>query len=99
MSMPHECKCGICGHPLWGSPLGQLPTLEDRQSSELLAKVSRAAGARDLASAIHKIAPELAEALAKRWEEIQRNERDALDEFLTFLRSPPQHREPHADQA
>jgi hypothetical protein len=53
-----------------------------------LAKVSRAAGARDLASAIQKIAPELAEALAKRWEEIQKSERDALDEFLTFLRSP-----------
>lgn len=90
MSMPHECRCGICGHPLWGNPLGTLPTLEDRQASELLAKVSRAGGARDLASAILKIAPDLAEALAKRWGDIQRNERDALDELLTFLRTSPE---------
>lgn len=77
MSMPHECKCGICG--------GTAFTLTD---PDAIGAFNRAYGVRLLASAILKVAPDLAGQLAKRWEQIQASERAALDEFLKALRSP-----------
>lgn len=59
------------------------------EAAQLAAQVNRAAGVRTLATAIMKIAPEAAAEIAKRWEEVQQTERQALDEFLTFLRSHP----------
>lgn len=83
MSMPHDCKCGICGHAIRFGV-----SQEEREAAELAAEVNRATGVRVLASALMKIAPELADAIGKRWEEVQQSERVALDAFLAVLRSP-----------
>ena len=77
MSMPHECRCSICGRTAF--------TLTD---PDAIGAFNRVYGARTLASAILKIAPDLAKQLAERWEQIQATERAALDEFLKVLRSP-----------
>lgn len=78
MSMPHECACRVCG----GLMSPQFLTLTAEQTA-----AQRAVGARALASAIFKIAPTEARKIAERWQEIVGDERRALDEFLTFLRS------------
>lgn len=81
MSMPHTCRCGICHSEMnW-------PGTEAIESAQLAAQVNRAAGVRTLATAIMKVAPEAAAEIARRWEEVQQIERQALDEFLVFLRS------------
>lgn len=76
--MAHDCRCGVCG--------AEYPYVQDPLDD--VGKFNRAHGARTLASAIMKIAPDLAEAIAKRWEEIQGSEKTALDEFLAVLRKP-----------
>lgn len=77
MSLPHECTCRTCGGLMSPMFLG-LET--DQQAAQ------RAVGARALASAIQKIAPEAAAQIAKRWQELVVDEQKALEEFLTFMR-------------
>lgn len=77
MSMPHECICRICGSNAF--------KLIDPDE---IGAFNRAHGARTLASAIAKIAPDLASQLAQRWEQLKTSERAALDEFLKVLRAP-----------
>lgn len=87
MSMPHECTCRICGGLMSPQFLG---LNHDREREQ------RSIGARALTSAIMKIAPVEAKAIAERWQAISKDESDALEEFLTFLRqhSVPQNSSP-----
>lgn len=78
MSLPHECTCRICGGLMSSTPI--IPFTEEQ------IRAQHAMGARNLASAIIKIAPEQAKAIAARWQEMMAGERVALEEFLTFLK-------------
>lgn len=78
MSLPHECRCGICGT--------EFPLLPQTLDPAGVGAFNRSYGAKTLASAILKIAPEQAKQIADRWEQLQADEHQALDDFLAILR-------------
>jgi hypothetical protein len=76
-SLPHSCTCSVCGRLMdWR------PNVMDLIDAE----TQRKAGMQLLAGAIIKLAPEASQEIARRFEQLLKNERAALDEFVAFLR-------------
>jgi hypothetical protein len=65
-----------------------MPQVPDPLDAANLATYNREQGVRLLAAAIIKIAPNEAQQIAQRWEQLRESEQRALDDFLAVLRAP-----------